>query len=124
MVLDFLIRIERGYPGDGATTTAANTHCSFKKKKKKKKKKETKKKKRKKRLWISLYVYISIYLSITRGCLKVRKKEVVFMELSLLVCGRDQPHNNKELTVDCCTSKKAKILTRPQHKKTTNSYSS
>jgi hypothetical protein len=37
---------------------------------------------------LSLYKYISIYLSITRGCLKVRKKEVVFMENSLYVgCG-------------------------------------
>jgi hypothetical protein len=105
MVLDFLIRIERGYPGDGATTTAANTHCSFKKKKRKKKKKETKKKKRKKRLWISLYVYISIYLSITRGCLKkVRKKEVVFMELSR-IWARPTPQQE---TLHCGVVKKAK----------------
>ena len=29
MVLDFLIRIERGYPGERATTTAANAHFFF-----------------------------------------------------------------------------------------------
>jgi hypothetical protein len=29
MVLDFLIRIERGYPGERATTTAANAHVFF-----------------------------------------------------------------------------------------------
>ena len=98
MVLDFLIRIERGYPGERATTTAANTHFSFKKKRKETKKKK-KKKKKKKRVWISLYMYI-------------------FQSISRLRAGVSKSMENLE----------KKSLTRPQHKKTKatnkpNSYS-
>jgi hypothetical protein len=69
---------------------------------------------------LSICVYFNLSLDYARVSKSQEKRGCVYGTLSL--CGRDQPHNKKHSTV----VKKAKILTRPQHKKTkaTNSYSS
>ena len=100
MVLDFLIRIERGYPGERATTTAANAHFFFQEEEEGDEEEEEEEEEE--IVDLSLYMYIQ---SISRLRAKsIRKRKSCFCQFVEL---RRPPQKGKNLDTPTTQKNKA-----------------